>query len=387
MSRDDMSALWWNQITGPANVVRQVTDALMEKKHVIVSVPADIPWRHQMRASVLASLKQRFGSLEMLVHTIDVADDCPEETDVGRYLLRKVSSGQVASGYRDRTGETIQSYLSRCNVLKDTIIWVKGMNAAQMERWRLFCRSYSVKDASNGLFVLENTSGPDCPGGKNIAVIDYQRCVSLYDTQIFNSIVLDSEFHGLSQVWKQYVSAVCASLCGTDAQVSYDLMRETDFLNESPLDALKRLAASDSYQSRGADPDSEHIFAHVRRQDEDFLIRKVWTAQLQVAFPIIELERVNLIQRWEDNFRQACSFKPVKRHGAELKDPYEIELGTMFFLMNYKEEGSYWLYLPDQQAREQIGFLRDCRNTLAHVNVCQPGELQRLFACADEAPR
>lgn len=380
MSKGDMSALWWEQITGPANMVTQVMNALLGKQHVIIKVPADIPWRHQMRRAIESAIKQRTGSLNLLVQTIDVADECPEEVEIGHYLLRRMASGAISSGFRERSGEPIQSYLSRNDVLKGRIIWVKGMDAKQMNHWRKFCRGYAAKDASDGLFVLECVSGTECACAKNLAIIDYNSYISRYDTQIFNSIVLNKEFRDIDSRWKQYISTVCASLCNTDAEVSYDLIQETDFSRESPLNTLERLSESDSYKHRGIGPANDHVFAHVRQHNVEALTRMIWTAQLQVAFPLIELERVNIIQQWEENFKQAFAFKPVKQYNTEIKDPYEIELGSMDYLMHYKADIGYWLYIPNSQVRNWIHFLHTCRNILAHVNLCDPDKLKRLFA-------
>ena len=77
---------WWNNITGPRKAGDGVAEALLSNSTVILMVPADLPWRRPMRSAIEEQIRN--------------------------------------------------------NVLKDTIIWIKGVDKAQTSKWLKFCQGY-----------------------------------------------------------------------------------------------------------------------------------------------------------------------------------------------------------------------------------------------------
>lgn len=371
---------WWNRITGPRQVVLQVVGALIGRKSVFLEIPADLPWRHQMRGAVELELRKRAGAQELLVQTIDVRSECPDCSDVGRFLLARFGSEKVQRSYREGSGETIQSYILRNGILRNQIVWVKGLRPGGEEAWLSFCRGYTPPEFSAGLFVVEHSRRIPGSGSRRMAQVVYSQSVRSYDLQLFNSMLLDGKDGTYTRIWKSYIAAVAASLCETDAEISERLIMDTDFMHESPLAGLARIAQLPDFQRRGAEEGSGHVLHLVRAGQTAALEKRIWAAQVQIAFPIVELERVRIIRLWEDEIGRALALSPVTQYGREITHPIELELGTLSYMASHRgADGMYLLYLPDQEARDRLRFLHERRNELAHVACCSPENLTELF--------
>ncbi len=70
----------------------------------------------------------------------------------------------------------------------------------------------------------------------------------------------------------------------------------------------------------------------------------------------------------------------MEQFGAAVTDPAEVELGTLCYMMRCRVSGDYrMLYIPEEADRERIRFLHECRNKLAHMNCCAPGQVAALL--------
>ena len=128
MEHTSWDAFWWNSITGPHTVVQQVAMSLMENKMVALKVPSDLPWRHSMRSEIQMTFNERADVHDVIIESIDAADDGLDTADPGQFLLQRYASPSVRAGYRAKARKTIQSYLSDWKVLRNRIIWIKGLD-------------------------------------------------------------------------------------------------------------------------------------------------------------------------------------------------------------------------------------------------------------------
>lgn len=366
---------WWSGITGPRSVVTQVADALGEKSVAVLKVPDDLPWRHQMRACVESAFQSGLSS-GVTIQTIDADDECPTGEDPARYILERFARGAVAQGYRARSGGSLPDYLSRNGVLGDTLLWVKGLDEAGAAEWLRFCRAYTAHAVpKDGRFLLEVPPAVAAADSKKIQTVDFSACVSGYDLQLFNSLLLE-ERPSLSPQWRQYIAAVAAKLCGVDAQVSERLIACTDFTAEEPLDGLQRLAEDPELERRGRGADSTHVLSLFRRGETAQLERRVWAAQVQVLFPLIELERADLIAAWRQALLDAMARREFSQFGQPITAPEDFELGTLVHFL-FSEPA---IFIPDQAAQRRISFLHKCRNAIAHGNCCTHEQVGQLFS-------
>lgn len=271
----DMSweEFWWNNITGAHVVVSKVADALLDNKMVILKVPSDLPWRYSMRSSIHTAFQERTDARDVVIESIDAVDDNPDDLDPGRFLLQRYASSTISKGYREKSSISIQDYIVQKDVIRNRIIWVKGLEGKATDKWIKFCKGFTPKTAAEGFFLLEVHDPMDPPENKFIEFIDFSEYVSSYDVQLFNSFIMDSgEFNSYeSDLWKRYISATTASVCDIDAEVSARLLQEVDFRKESAIDGIARIAEMSEFSRRGAEEGSEHVlwlYRHTKASDD-----------------------------------------------------------------------------------------------------------------------
>lgn len=379
MYTDEWQEFWWNSITGPHKAVTAVAEALLSNSTVILKVPTDLPWRRPMRSAIEEHIRSMSGSVDTIITQLDVADECSPADEPGRYLLSRFARSDVFRSYREKSGISIQDYMIRNGVLKDTILWVKGLDSVQAAKWLKFSQGYkgSIED---GLFVLEVHEQINLGGAKNIQAVVFDAYVREYDLQVFNSFVLDEQ-NAYSDSWKKYASAVAASLCKTDAEVSELYLRLVDLQKDDPIAGIEALAALPDLARRGEDASSTHILNLWRRGDTAELERRVWEAQLQVLFPLLEMLRTRIIDELREPLTECLREHPISQFGAPVTDPYDLEFGTLVWLMGKTDEYAMrYLYVPDEALRQRIRFLRDCRNCLAHTSCCSVEQVSELLA-------
>lgn len=364
---------WWNNITGANMVVAKVVNALHANKIVILNVPSDLPWRTQMRSAIEVLFQEGNATEKPLVKTVDAQDECSKGI-IGKFLLiRFCTSKLIVNGFRERPNISIQKYLIQNNVLKDTLVWVKGINAEQVSDWVKFCQNYKTQSINDGLFLLEIHDFKEYVDTKRMEVINFYDYVSSYDVQLFISFVLDSK-KCYTPDWKRYISTVVASLCDVDAEISAELVENVDFKTESPIKGIDKIDKNRTFKFRGSDEKSKHILSYFRKGEIGELNYRIWAAQIQVLFPLIEIKRVKIIEILYDEIADILDKEEIYQYDDVITNPYELELGTLNFLTKNSK-----VNISNSFFRTMIPFLHNCRNKLAHIECCEPNEVTKLL--------
>ena len=369
---------WWNHITGPNVVVSSVVSALLNGKMVVLKVPSDLPWRHSMRSAVHTAFSERSDCSDVVIELIDLRDENARQVQPGRFILDRFATPTISRGYREKSKVTVQEYISAKDIIKNRIVWIKGIDLDVAGEWIRFCRGFSQRSASQGLFVLEVNENISVAENNLLRVINFSDCVSNYDVQLFNSFVLGNQKQ-YSDGWKKYIAVCTASICGIDAEISQIMLQKLDFRVESPLEGIGQIDQMPDFMRRGENG-SNHVLWHYRNGDIALLEHRLWSAQVQVLFPMIELERVELIGRYESQIREVLASGGITQYNQILQEPMDVELGTLSYLMGAKmEDGFYTLYIPSEEDRERIRFLHTCRNQLAHASCCTQEQVEQLL--------
>lgn len=372
----EWSEFWWNNITGANYLVSKVTDTLLNNMPAVLIVPSDLPWRYQMRGAVESEFRKKVYSSDIIVDMVDAVDECASYTNPGRFLLEHYGQNpEVRNGYRARSKKTIQDYLLGKKVLKNKIIWVKGLSGKQAKSWISFCSSFMPENIGEGQFVLEIHGLADT---KNYEPIIFDKYINKYDVQLFDSFILNVETM-LSATWKNYIATVAAALCDFDAEISELFIDMLDVKKDDPIDVVMRIAEMEEFSRRGGEENSEHLLSYARRRKMKYLRRRLWSAQVKVLFPLIEMERVDFIDERYDLIQQALRKNEIIQYKDQISEPFEVELGTLVYMMSHKsEDGLYMLHIP-QVERERIRFLHECRNKLAHSTCCETELVVKLI--------
>ena len=371
---------WWDNITGPRQFVTKVLDVLVDNQMVILTVPSDLPWRHTMRGEIESRFRDISNSSEIVIESIDAKDEIGD-TEPGTFLLNRYAAfdDEIREGFRETRNNTIQNYIKKNNVLRNRIIWIKGLSVDQSDTWVEFCEKYKINNISDGCFVLEIQGMKEWTNLENVRVISYDECISQHDVQLFNSLYLDENYN-YSEYWNLYISTIAANLCETDPEISQKMIDLGSFDKVSPDLIIEKIAKDDEFIRRGSDENSGHILSIVRKNNKKEIRSRIWKAQMQVFFPIIEMERIKLIEKWFDKIQNALVNNHVEQYDIHITDPYDVELGTLFYLNNhYDKQGNYKLHIPDANDRQKIKFLHECRNLLAHMKCCSPDQIKGLL--------
>ncbi|MDO5538187.1 MAG: hypothetical protein Q4F72_11755, partial [Desulfovibrionaceae bacterium] len=102
---------WWKNVTGPRTFLRRAAETLADGRIPILELPLELPWRHSMRAAALECLQDLVLD-EPHFEIYDAADECGDQ-DIGEFLLERLASRDLASGYRAMSGLSVQQYLER----------------------------------------------------------------------------------------------------------------------------------------------------------------------------------------------------------------------------------------------------------------------------------
>lgn len=382
-------AYWWESVTGPQELIETVANSIRARKVVALMVPEDLPWRDGMRAAVQLEIRQSPELGDVDVEYIDVQDECPDEENIGEYLLRRYALESVTSNYRGR--ESIQEYISKNNILNNRLLWVKGMSKEDEKKWIDFCRKYEISHDIEGHIVLEVRCATR-DEEPNIDFIQYSEYISDYDVLLFNSAFLDRAGKELRHTWQRYIAALCANLCGTDAELSVHLMETSDFKKQEPLQRITEIVASEDFIRRGENS-KDHVLNAARGNRTPEIKNRIWKAQLQTIFPILEMERASFIEKYYDQIRDALrtkyldsnynTLRRIHQFGKTLDDPWDAEIGTIYRMTKLRRENDshYLLFIPDDTSRERIELLHSMRNSLAHGEVCPVEQLEEFIQC------
>jgi hypothetical protein len=390
---DYASVQWWESIRGPAAFIGAIVENLRSKHFVMLYVPEDLPWRKQLRSSAESAL--RGYENDLMIDYIDWRDECPDAADISSFLLKKYADSAAQNGYRVASGKTIQQYMIDCDVLKDRVLWIKGVDEGQEALWVSFCADYRPASIHDGLLVIElyNSAVSNKNVSSQIKTLDYDDYVTDYDALLFDNLLAAEK--NLTVLWKQYAAWVVSALCERDVEISERIIHEADFSKDDVIVLTEQIAQSEIFEKRRMSEKLKpsHPFSIIRSGNLQELKRRIWKAQLQLIFPLIEIERLNFIAKWKTHIEEAVSvpYLDIQSGGARTLTQYDeylsnaadAEIGTigrMMRLRRFDEPDEYLLYLPDENDRKRLNLLHEMRNNLAHMKSCAVEQVKDLFA-------
>lgn len=387
MTEREWAEFWWKRVPGPDEVIRRAGESLSEGRSVVLRLPQDLPWRHAMRDVLRDSLQDAGGMGEVSIDFLDVQDEVEDGCGVAQAIVDRFATPGVRVRYRAGRGLAYdQRFLLGQDVLRNEILWVKGLGGRSVAQWEEFCESWRDKSPEDGLFVLEDRR-QDGSVPRGLEVVDYSELANGYSVQLFNGFVLASDFFPtLTPEERRYVAALATSLCGHDVEVANALVLGHDLLGEDPIEAVRATSQGFSDSGRGRS-DPAHIVELCRRGECDRVARRVWAAQLEVLYPMIESERLEITDALRDQLDNVIAGHGIDQFGVEVKSADEVELGSLVHLMAVDAEtGKRPVNVPDKGLRDRIFLLWTCRNNLAHHKCCSPGQVRRLLSSSGLRP-
>lgn len=371
MILDDITSFWWENITGPQMLVEEISTCLLDGCNVVLQNDGGLPWREHMRDFVA----RRLGQVRLRTLNWDGAE---AQRQIVPMLLNRLYRNGLSVCPIDYKSQLI--YLKNETVFADTVVWIVPADSGDQTSLLRFLSDYRGKGLNcHGAFVLEVSEEQKLPqmSSQNVVL----RCsdyIRYNDLLLYANILADGTCE--KQELKSYMACVATSLADRDAELIPEIIQGIDFERENPGEALVHMW------------DENCTHCPNNRPDRQELQMRVWKAQLQTAFALIEMERLRITEEYWDIIEQALSteyWEPrrnrtgfIHQRGDEPECPSDVELGTLVRMMSLRcndDRTIPLLFFQDKELRNRIIFLTECRNNLAHHKVCTPGQMYELF--------
>ena len=364
----DQPRIWWEDITGPRSIIEEIVDSLSDLKSVALELPVDCPWVSDMRLCAESRIRDEYGLEDLSLEVIADPGDDPL-----KYLLDHFARSEDRRNYRSSFAP--QTYLRDHEVTKGKIIWVVTRTETETDAWSSFVSNWKPSSPVNGLFVIEAGNGvaerlPASPD--RLCHIDYNARVSGYSISLFNgSLVAERSNSDAGVNRKRYQAALLTHVCGRNVEVAEMLSGHLDDFASDPIGTLKRAAVL--LDNRDL-LDGTHIFALCNRNNAEEVNRRVWAAQVEVLFPLIETLRLSIVESLADKLSVLLADEGLRGHDGPPTNIEDIELGGLVYLM-----ASQKLEPHDPSQKRAIHLLRNCRNDIAHRRACPWEEVEKLL--------
>lgn len=361
--------LWWETMAGPQLLIRQMADALSAGKSVLLQISGRLPWQDQIR-DILA---QRFSTVPIEQAVLSPGE--PHQL-IPQLLgqLRRAKGNRCPQAYKAQL-----TYLREEQIFRESVIWIHPTPDCDLVPVIQLLSDFRGKGlAESGCFVLEVSDRLTLPRLSNaVAVLNCGDTIHFGDVRLFSSILTDME-PGLPEPFKRYTAQLAAQLAGKNGELVPVLLQ---YLRpgEEPAQSIAQIRRNMPADC-GALP------------DQSTLGQLIWKAQLQTVFADIEMARIQITSDWAATIEAALRseyWDPqknrtgfVEQMGERPTSSADVELGTLVHMMSLRRKDNhsqYLLYIPDEQARDWIFFLRECRNKLAHHIPCSQEEMRKLL--------
>lgn len=344
--RDSLASFWWESVTGPATVVGNIVALLGEAHCVALRRPCHMPWEDRFRDAVIEKLRRQQSTRGLLIEVVEDGRLTSPEDVLPSYAL----DGEALSWRPHR--ESLAAFLSRTRALQGLLIWVRNLDADSARKWAEVCSNIKQASAADGVILLE------CPDMHfaGVSEVRYASLVSEYASRLLCSTIADSTLPPSStDARKDYTAALLSRLCEGDVELAVSLSEVYRPGYDEPLDVMVRL--NEGMDKQGMDKPSEKWYMHI------------WEAQLECLFPILESERLRIVDRHADQLDVLCAEGLTDALDEPIGSRYDIEIGTLYWLSHDGCPNIMRLRNCDENEQARIGILRDCRNSLAHRHI------------------
>ena len=163
------------------------------------------------------------------------------------------------------------------------------------------------------------------------------------DLRLYASILTENYLASAHPNVKQYAVDLISALCLTDGELANELLLREDLMSVEPAELLAAVVEenfSDSPRGREA----WHPFALLRSNNDSELNYRIWSAQVRVGYPKIELERLNVVRDYYDQIKHALTI-PFANEKTGLPDRFTEHEGDL--LLDPYNAGAFFDRLCD----------------------------------------
>ncbi len=126
--------------------------------------------------------------------------------------------------------------------------------------------------------------------------------------------------------------------------------------------------------------DDNHPFRIINKRD--FIKNKIWEAQLKVIFPLLEEERINLIEKHKEELEYVLTSNEIlnREHGERIVNPYDLEIGVLDRMTNTPiSKNQNQLRLNSSKENNRLKLIHNLRNSIAHHEACDINRIKEFL--------
>ena len=343
-----VSHFWWEEIPGPRHVRTEICEALKSAKSVVLTGPV-ISWPKELRSLVSKEFQVEFG-----IYSEEISSS-ESSNNPSMYLLNKFGKPEDVHNYREGIDPPLPEYLKKTNAIERKLVYVPGISKNEFNSWGEFLKRYKPKSFNDGIFMVE-TSAPveDIATSGRITIIDVSSRFSFYDVLSFAMLLASSLNY--TEIWKHYAAWVAALIYEKDIETLADFL----------VKFLPGIVQGDI-----------HTAIMQRTTDQQYTRQSIWKTQFQIVFPLIENARTSIISKYIKPIKDALASGEHIYCGRRILDPLDSEFGFLAYLGSLNDSANGHLFPYD--IYQDICFLHECRNKLAHLEFCDIQEIDQII--------
>lgn len=354
---------WWSQVAGPATLVRESVRVLVARGSVLLSLPPEVPFEDDFDAQMRLELTTFADTRELVVERMGATG-----ADVVASVLERADEA-ARNRYRPAR-EPFCDYARRKGILRGRVLWVEPADEPALDAWLAFADAWRPTEPGEGLVLVAFRGAlPEAHAGRE-GLVAYDRQVGPRSLALFCAVLMDDPAHAdLSERCRLYASSLVARLSLDRPDVARSL---ADDVVATLVDPGRALHALERPGARTAD---------------DEIATRVWQAQVESLFGILEQERLEFVERHEEELGRILARGGVTgRFGRGFETPMDLELGDLVWLATSAPKG---MRVRGASAQElaHLRLLRDCRNLIAHHKPCPPSKVSRLLELRGQGGR
>lgn len=328
-----------------------IVKALSDEKSVIIGDCNSISFRDDFKSTIEEKLKKINYNRSL----ITINADCILSTQrIEDYFFENYFSNDIKGKYFPNKGYSrTQFIIDRVEFdLVNKYVWVTGIQIDRISDWLDFISNYcrlQRKNKSYAIFILEVDTNIQYKI-KHCSIENYKDYVSSYDYYIY-SMLISANSEIKNKALTNYAAEIASMLCNNNAEVCDLLMSD-----------INRLV-NDTTSIYG-----EYIGNNLQETNLNAII---WNAQIRHIFPVIELYRRHIVEKYETKLSEHLPYKTV--YGIEIDDILELDLGNLFDII---KQSSLQVEVADYN---KLQLYKNIRNDLAHLKPTNNQNLDLFF--------
>lgn len=354
-----MEQFWWDSITGPRDVVRETICNLAKLGACILVLPPSVPWPNGLHEAIAKGVREDYVLRDLALQEVSGEAVIPSPKEV----IIDYSRDRRDRGYRKGYVE-VSDFVCKRNLLARRLIWIRASVGDSIAEWIEFCQSWSTYEQTAGAVLLELHGDPSKSFHSNCLVSYSDMVIDSSIRVLCNELVCSKKHRLLAKSRKVYAASMLTYLCAGDAEVADYMANHMDFIHSDPITAYR--AASESL-NRG---NGEGLISHD-------VYSRLWRAQLESVYPVIEEERQKLVSCYSDAIEEIISKGLQDGFGNSIETPDDVEISTLYWLVHSPDK-HFKLYV-DNADKDFIDNLRECRNIIAHRKCCSKESLTYIL--------